>query len=172
VYKSGRPESMADDCSSARFERETTTRRAAPASSLQWTLGKGRLNPLGTVITGRLSLATLAGTVWVLRAWDLIDPAESEPVVTLAYESGRFTGTSGCNRYSGGVEAGDLPGVVKVGLLAGTRMACPEPQSSVEGRFLGQLGGARTIGFRLGRLAIGYARADGSQGTMVFEARP
>jgi heat shock protein HslJ len=139
---------------------------------LQWTLAEGRLNPLGTVRTGRLSLATLAGPVWVLHAWDLTDLAGSEPLVTLAYESGRFTGTSGCNRYSAGVEAGDMPGVVKVGLLAGTRMACPEPQSSVEARFLGQLGGARTFGFRLGRLAIGYARADGSQGTMVFEASP
>jgi heat shock protein HslJ len=139
---------------------------------LQWTLAEGRLNPLGTVSTGRLSLVTLAGTVWLLHAWDLIDPAGAEPVVTLAYESGRFTGTSGCNRYFASVEAGDMPGVVKVGPLAGTRMACPEPQSSVEARFLEQLGGARTFGFRLGRLAIGYARADGSQGTMVFEARP
>jgi heat shock protein HslJ len=63
-----------------------------------------------------------------------------------------------------------MPGEVKVGPLAGTRMACPEPQSSVEARFLEQLGGARTFGFMLGRLAISYTRGDGSRGTMLFDA--
>ena len=63
-----------------------------------------------------------------------------------------------------------MPGEVKVGPLAGTRMACPEPQSSVEARFLEQLGGARTFGFMLGRLAISYTRGDGSSGTMLFDA--
>ena len=125
---------------------------------------------LDAVRTGRLSPATLAGTVWVLRAWDLTVPAASEPVVTLSYDAGRFTGTSGCNRYFAGVEGGAMPGEVKVGPLAGTRMACPEPQSSVEARFLEQLGSARTFGFMVGRLAISYTRGDGSRGTMLFDA--
>jgi heat shock protein HslJ len=137
-----------------------------------WTLGDGRLNPLGTVRTGRLSVATLAGTVWALRAWDITEPAEPEPVVTLTYDAGRFSGSSGCNRYFAGVEGGATPGAVTVGPLAGTRMACPEPQSSVEGRFLEQLGGAWTFGFMLGRLAISYTRGDGSRGTMLFDASP
>jgi heat shock protein HslJ len=137
----------------------------------QWTLGDGRLNALGSARTGRLSLATLSGTVWVLRAWDIPEPAGSEPVVTLAYDAGHFAGTSGCNRYVAGVTAGDVPGQVSVGPLAGTRMACPEPQSTVESRFLEQLGGARTFGFMLGRLAISYARGDGSRGTMLFDVR-
>lgn len=138
----------------------------------QWTLGDGRLNALGTARTGRLSLAILAGTVWVLRAWDIAAPAESEPVVTLAYDAGRFTGTGGCNRYFAVVEGGAMPGDVKLGPLAGTRMACPEPQSSVEARFLEQLGAARTFGFMLGRLAISYVKGDGSRGTMLFDASP
>jgi len=137
----------------------------------QWTLGADRLNALGTTSTGRLSLATLAGSAWVLRAWDTPEPAGSEPVVTLAYDAGRFSGASGCNRYSAGVTAGDSPGEMSVGQIAATRMACPEPQSSVEARFLRQLGGARTFGFRLGQLAIFYASSDGSRGTMLFEAR-
>ncbi len=101
--------------------------------------------------TGRLSLAALAGTDWVLRAWDITEPAAEEPVVTLAYDAGRFAGTSGCNRYTGGVNEGTAPGELSVGLLAGTRMACPDAQASVESRFLEQLSGARTFGFRLGR---------------------
>ena len=136
----------------------------------QWTLGEGRLNALDAVRTGRLSPATLAGTVWVLRAWDVTVPAALEPVVTLSYNAGRFTGTSGCNRYFAGVEGGAMPGEVKVGPLAGTRMACSERQSSVEARFLEQLGGARTFGFMVGRLAISYTRGDGSRGTMLFDA--
>jgi heat shock protein HslJ len=137
-----------------------------------WALGDGGLNPVGTPSTGRLSLATLGGTEWVLCAWDLTEPAGSEPVVTLVYDAGRFTGDGGCNRYSAGVEGGPTPGALAVGPLAGTRMACPEPQSSVEARFLEQLGGARTFGFWLGRLAISYARRDGSRGTMLFDGRP
>lgn len=136
----------------------------------QWTLGAGRLDALGATSTGRLALATLAGTVWVLRAWDIAEPARSEPVLTLAYDAGRFTGASGCNRYSAGVTAGDSPAAMAVGPIATTRMACPEPQSSVEARFLTQLGGARTFGFRFGRLAISCASSDGSRGTMLFEA--
>jgi heat shock protein HslJ len=137
----------------------------------QWTLGDGRLNAPSSVRTGRLSLDTLVGTLWVLRAWDVTDPAGSEPVVTLAYDAGRFVGTSGCNRYFAGVEGGNVAGEISVGPQGGTRMACPEPQSSVEARFLEQLGGARTFGFMLGRLAISYAKSDGSSGTMVFDAR-
>ena len=136
----------------------------------QWTLGEGRLNALGAVRTGRLSLATLAGTVWILRAWDLTSSAELEPVVTLSYDAGRFTGTGGCNRYFAVVEGGAMPGELKVGPLASTRMACPDPQSSVEARFLEQLRGARTFGFMLGRLAISHTRGDGSRGTMLFDA--
>ena len=90
--------------------------------------------------------------------------------MTLSYEAGRFTGTSGCNRYVAVVEGRAMAGEVKVGPPAGTRMACPEPRSSVEARFLEQLGGARTFGFMLGRLAISYTRADGSGGTMLFDA--
>jgi heat shock protein HslJ len=139
---------------------------------LQWTLSDGRLNALTTVRTGRLSVATLAGTVWALRAWDITQPAGPEPVVTLTYDAGRFSGSSGCNRYVVGVEGGAMPGDVTVGPVAGTRMACPEPQSSVEARFLEQLGRARTFCFTVGRLAIAYTRTDGSLGTMLFDANP
>ena len=136
----------------------------------EWTLGDGRLNAVGTPRTGRLSLATLAETVWELRAWDITEPAAATPVVTLAYDSGRFTGSGGCNRYVGVVEGGGMPGEMTIGPLGGTRMACPDPQSSVETRFFEQLGKARRFGFMMGRLAISYAKRDGSLGTMLFDA--
>ena len=137
---------------------------------MRWTLRAGRLELLGTVAMGRLSLATLAGTTWVLRAWDIGDPAASEPAVTLTYDAGRFAGSSGCNRFVAGVAAGGTPGAITVGPSAGTRMACPDPQAAVETRFLEQLGGAQSIGFWIGKLAIGYVKTDGTRGTMLFDA--
>ena len=98
----------------------------------QWTLGEGRLNALDAVRTGRLSPATLAGTVWVLRAWDITVPAALEPVVTLSYDAGRFTGTSGCNRYFAGVEGGAMPGEREGG--AAGRHAHGLPGATVLGR--------------------------------------
>jgi heat shock protein HslJ len=137
----------------------------------QWTLNAGKLTTPGARSTGRLSLAVLTKTEWVLRAWDITEPAVKEPAVTLAYDAGRFSGTSGCNRYTTGVTEGKGPGELTVGLFAGTRMACPGPQSEIESRYLEQLGGAKTFGFMLGRLTISYARPNGSRGTMLFDQK-
>ena len=38
--------------------------------------GNDGLSADGAVLTGRLSLDTLAGTMWVLRAWDAAEPAD------------------------------------------------------------------------------------------------
>jgi len=137
----------------------------------QWTLNGGKLTSPGAVSTGRLSLAVLAKTDWVLRAWDITEPAGKEPEVTLAYDAGRISGTSGCNRYTAGVTDGKTPGELSVGLLAGTRMACSDAQASVESRFIEQLSGAQTFGFLLGRLTISYTRANGSRGMMLFDLK-
>ena len=110
---------------------------------------------------GWLSLDALAGTEWVLRGWGFNDPAPSEPEVTLTYQDGRFAGTSGCNSYFGSATAGEMPGDLAVGPTGGTRMACPEPQSAVEARFLTQLGGAKKFGFLLGQLAVSYQTEGG-----------
>jgi len=138
---------------------------------LQWTMSKGKLDGPGSVKTGRLSLAVLGGTEWVLRSWNIGESAEPEPAVTLTYDAGRFAGSSGCNRYTGSVTEGNVPGEFSIAPLVGTRMACPGPQTAVEIRFLEQLMGARTYGFMLGRLAISYTKADNSLGTMLFESR-
>jgi heat shock protein HslJ len=141
-------------------------------ADLAWTLSAGALTPSATVgATGRLSLDTLAGTEWVLRAWDVEEPAPAEPEVTLAYQDGRFAGTSGCNRYTAGAKPGESPGDLAVGPAAGTRMACPGPQSAIEARFLEQLGGAKKVGFHLGRLALSYEKDGGALGTMLLEGR-
>jgi heat shock protein HslJ len=141
-------------------------------ADLGWTLAGGKLTrvePPGT--TGRLSLQTLAETEWVLRAWDLDEPAPAGIEVTLTYQQGAFAGRSGCNRYTAAAAAGDVSGTVMVSPAAGTLRACPEPQSAVEARFLKQLGGVRTFGFLLGRLAVSCEREGGGRGTMLFDTR-
>ena len=117
-----------------------------------------------------VSLDTLAGTTWVLRAWNLNEPAPAQPVVTLSYAAGRFSGNSGCNRYTTTVTPGNTPGELQVGLVAGTRMACPDPQSAVETRFLQQLQAAQRFGIKSGQLAISAPGAGGPGTTMLFEA--
>lgn len=141
-------------------------------ADLSWKLEGGKLVPLAaTEKPKRLSLDTIAGTEWVLRAWNLNEPAPAEPSVTLSYADGRFAGRSGCNRYTGPVKSGDMPGDIEVGPLAGTRMACPEPGMSIEARFLRQLGAAKKFGFFLGQLALSY-EVEGSFGAMLLDARP
>jgi heat shock protein HslJ len=141
-------------------------------ADLAWTLSAGRLEPAENArVVGRLSLETLAGAEWVLRSWNLDEPAPPEPEVTLAYGEGRFTGTSGCNRYTATAKAGDQPGDLTVGPSAGTRMACPDLPSAVEARFLKQLAGATKFGFLLGQLAVTYTKEGGSIGLMLFEGR-
>jgi heat shock protein HslJ len=142
-------------------------------AELGWTLSGSTLEPVaGSGPTGRLSPDTLAGTEWVLRAWDVDDAAPADPEVTLAYADGRLAGTSGCNRYFAPVTAGELPGDLSLGPAAGTMMACPEPQGAVEQRFLKQLAAARKFGFWLGQLQVTYEKDDGAIGMMLFERRP
>jgi hypothetical protein len=142
-------------------------------ADLEWTLAGGKLAP-GTPAgaTKRLSLDTLAGSEWGLRAWDLDDPAPGDVEVTLAYVRGSFAGRSGCNRYTVPATAGETPGTVIVSPLAVvTRMACPERQSAVEARFLKQLRGVKTFGFLLGQLSLSYETEGGVRGTMLFDGR-
>jgi heat shock protein HslJ len=140
---------------------------------LGWTLNAGRLSPFTVVSASnaRLSLDTLVGGEWVLRAWDFNEPASPEHPATLSYESARFSGSGGCNRYFAGVTAGNMPGDISVSPVGSTRMACGEASDRAEGRFLAQLGAAQKFGFMLGQLAVTYKKSDGSFGTMLFDGQ-
>lgn len=135
-----------------------------------WKVTPSGLEESAPVSTGRLSLAALTGTDWVLRSWAWNEAAAAEPEVTLVVEGDRFTGVSGCNRYFAQVVSGSMPGDVSVGPAAGTRMACPEPAAGVESRFLAQLAGVKKFGFMAGQLALSYEK-DGVFDTMLFAGR-
>jgi len=119
----------------------------------------------------RLSLEALSGTTWVLRRWTWGEAAAAEPVVTLAFRAGRFSGSSGCNAYFATAADGAAPGDVSVGPPAATRRACQPPAMEVEARFLRQLASVDKYGFLAGRLALSF-QEEGVRGTMLFEGRP
>ncbi len=79
---------------------------------------------------------TLEGVSWRLTSLTGKDPKAlaglSRPA-TARFEAGRVSGFSGCNNFMGSYTVeGDL---VKLGQLAGTMMACPEPQMAFDDAF-------------------------------------
>ena len=137
-----------------------------------WTLDPtGKLNPM-TVTTkpGRLTLETIGNTEWVLRSWDLKQPAPKQPTVTLIYKDGRLTGSSGCNNYFAPVKEGNIPGDLEIGPAGTTRKACPNNEMSVERRFLDQLARVKKFSFLVTKLALAWEK-EGVWKTMLFDRR-
>jgi heat shock protein HslJ len=141
-------------------------------TTLGWILEPGsKLKPfIVTVRPSRLSLETLGKTEWVLRSWDLKESPPKQPMVTLVFRDGRFTGSSGCNNYFASAKEGKIPGDVEVGAAAATRKSCPENEMAVERRFLDQLVRVKKFGFLVTRLALSWER-DGVWKTMLFDKR-
>jgi heat shock protein HslJ len=138
----------------------------------RWQLGSAGLVEAQTLNKpARLTLETLAGTEWVLHAWNMNDATPAKPEVTLVLKDGKFAGGAGCNRYFAAAKLGEMPGDVTVGPAGATRMMCPPEQMIVEGRFLKQLAGVKKFGFMVGRLALSY-ETDGVWGVMLFDPRP
>jgi heat shock protein HslJ len=110
--------------------------------------------------------ASLEGPVWRLRA--LGDRGKTAVAagqgVTAEFESGRVSGVSACNRFTGSFTLkGDR---LTLSPLAGTLMACDEPAMALENSFLKAFAG--TVRFRIagGRLTV--TAASGTK--LVFEA--
>jgi heat shock protein HslJ len=141
-------------------------------TTLGWTLKpSGKLNPfVVSASPGRLSLDTIGNTEWILRSWDLKQPAPPHPAVTLVFRGGRFTGSSGCNNYFAPAKQGNIPGEVEVGPAGTTRKSCPNKEMSVERRFLDQLVRVKKFGFLVTQLALTWEK-DGVWKTMLFDKR-
>lgn len=135
-------------------------------TSLAWGLGDGGLQDREPpMVTGRLELPLLGGSVWRLERFEWSGEAPTSPPVTLAYEDGRLWGNAGCNDYSAAASASDeMPGAVEVSPPVATRKMCPPAGMEVEDRFLRQLGTVERFGFMNGQLMLSY---DG--GVMLFD---
>jgi heat shock protein HslJ len=86
--------------------------------------------------------------------------------VTVRFESGRLSGFAGCNNFSGSYTLdGDQ---LKIGPVASTQMACPEPGSSVETAFHKALSG--TLRYSVDGDALQVTTAAGD--TLRFQREP
>jgi len=133
------------------------------ALAFQACLAGDQLTEGDAMMTGKLSLATLAGTEWLLTHFNRNEPIQKGAEVTLAFADDTITGKSACNRYSAGVEQGEAPGELKIGLAMGTRMACPGELMDLESKYLDALSLA-------GKLVLTWEK-DGDWLTMVFTPR-
>lgn len=141
-------------------------------TTLSWEL---RGSKLKSVPTGaqpeRLSLATVAGSDWVLRSWAWDDPVPEGIEITFAVSGDQIAGHGACNRYFATATTGDQPGDVSIGVPGASKMACPEPQMTAESRYLARLATVRRYSFIGGQLALSWTEGD-KVGTMLFERRP
>jgi heat shock protein HslJ len=87
----------------------------------------------------------LEGQAWILTQF-VAEDGGTEIVdvgVDAEFDGSRVSGTSGCNRYNGPYEASGNE--ISLGPLAGTQMACPEPEMRVEARYLQLLDSVATF---------------------------
>lgn len=133
-----------------------------------WGLDGGDLVEKPSELTGTLSIADLAGVEWVLKQFDWNEPVPADTPVTLVFENGRLSGSSGCNRYFAEITESS-PGDITIGEAGTTRMACPDEVMLLENRYLAAISGAARYSFLTGRLALTCKVGDDLK-TMLFEA--
>ena len=86
--------------------------------------------------------SALQANVWRLQSLPGKDAkalAAARQPLTMRFEAGRVSGFSGCNRLVGSYTVEN--DTVTLSQLAGTMMACPEPEMALEGVFRAALGG-------------------------------
>ena len=120
-----------------------------------------------TVVQGALSLTDLEGITWRLSRMGGSERVPEGVKITAVFGDGRVSGSGGCNRYSAAVvETG--PGELSIGLVASTRMACPDPVGGFEDRYFSALQATSRFGFLLGNLVLHYGKGEARE-TMTFE---
>ena len=108
---------------------------------------------------GVANQAPLAGSEWrPIRLGASSVPNKPESYVQFRVQ-GRLTGLGGCNRFMGGYTLDG--GKIKIGPLASTQMACPEPAMTQERAFVSALQAAKTYKREKGTLIL-YG-ADGKE---------
>ncbi len=128
----------------------------------------GALTEVFSEDRGRQSVADLAGVEWTLHGFDRDTPFPDDIEVTLRFAGKQISGKSACNRYSGSVTEGNMPGELTVNQpLIGTRMACPPPADEIEQHYLEALQHISQYSFLAGNLALAW-REDDRFGTMIF----
>ena len=113
----------------------------------------------------------LEGRVWrveSLAGQDASVVASARPPLSVRFEGGRTDGFSGCNRFAGGYTLNGNR--IELGPLAGTMMACGEPDTSLENAFRNLLSGPLTYAVSQGHLTL--TSASGQTATLVETPPP
>jgi heat shock protein HslJ len=125
---------------------------------------------------GRLSSADLGSVEWRLQQFDRDGPVPDGVAISLLADGDLISGSSGCNRYSGSIKAGEQPGTFTVAMpMISTLMACPPPADELEHQYLQQLQGATGFSFRAGKLALNWRLQQDNNtriGTMLYTPHP
>jgi len=115
---------------------------------------------------------TLASTAWTVERID--DVAVDRAAATVRFEDGRASGRSGCNQYSGYLQASGS--ALRVSEVRSTRMACAPAVMEQETRFLAALAAARAARREGDRLVLldegGRARLRLMPATPAAETAP
>ena len=113
---------------------------------------------------------TIDGITWRLSSFSSAGTSTNVPAelaVDALFDTGKVTGTSGCNRYNGpAVVTGSA---IKIGPLASTQMACVGPAADVEKAYLANLANAASFTATADKLTI-YDAAGAS--ILVYAAGP
>ena len=117
---------------------------------------------------GKLSLAELEGTEWILTHMNNEDPLNEDAEVTLVFTGGRVAGKSACNRYSAGIEEGSSAGDISISQSMSTMMACPGELMKIEREYLHALLNVRSFSSSSDGLVLSGHREDGASFTMLF----
>ena len=136
----------------------------------RWVLEKRVLSEMPAESTGRLSLADIAGTEWVLAKLAWTEAAPAEPRVTFRLDGDKIAGTAGCNRYTA-TATGSAAGEISVGPIAATRKMCPPGIMAVETPYLQRLGAVTRYQFHSGQLLLAWEK-DGARGELLFVPAP
>jgi heat shock protein HslJ len=83
---------------------------------------------------------------------------EDKPFIQFG-ANGRVSGSTGCNRFTGTYEITE-DGSIKIGPLASTRMACPQPAMEAEAKFFAMLDEVRS--FERTEASLSLRSADGA----------
>lgn len=134
----------------------------------RWIMENGSFVELPPVVTGTVSIADIGGSEWVLESLGADNPYRGDPPLTIMFVNGRVSGSAGCNGYfSDIIEV--APGVLKLGMIGSTRMACSDEIMKTEDRFLEAVGGATGYSFLAGKLVL-TCRVEDRIVTLLFEA--
>lgn len=104
-----------------------------------------------------LGACAVVQPVLVPSSWQVVAlegrALDSDIRVTMEFATGRVSGISGCNRYTGPVTVRD-EGAIEIGILATTRMACLGEAAEIEAAFLRQMDRITSYRFERGALVL------------------